>query len=361
MIECPKPALDKLKKAGLVDRLARDRDKWFSAATSLYFDRGDFYDVFDKAIKYLENTSTNTHRPFFKRITDLIDETRKDSCLRPEDTLMNYPEVMAYIILGDDVFRFADYGYETQKQLEESVTSFCLGYSVVPRFNDSSYYWVYGDYKNLLSNSYHGDCHIFQTDISGRYFHEKTLFGEREVFDTWKNTDECRKMISAHYDNWESWLAILLKYAKEIGRENIPEITNWRDVLREVGESHVNATEAEFGDFSDFFGLELPVMVEGRKLEAFPITINGDDQKDYIPFVKDKRLLIIVNDKDGNMEFPEYPDSYFSNKKFKQVLAYEESDLTDLLKGTYKLFARDRSRMPKIIESFSKGELVIKK
>lgn len=364
MIECPRPALDKLRKTGLVDRLMRDRDKWFSAATSLFFEQ-DFYDVFDEARESLTKMNTSEtirKRAFFRRITELVDKTREDSCLRPGGELMNYPEVMAYIALGDDVFRFADYGYETQKQLEESVTSFCLGYSSTSRLNDSDYCWVYGNCKNFLSNSYHGDLHVSQTDISGKYFHERTLFGEREVFDTWKNTDECRERISAHYGNWESWLAIILKYAKEIGREAIPEITNWRNVLREVGESHVCAVEAEFGETNrDFFGLELPVMVEGKKLEMSPIFFYGDDKKSYIPFVKDKRLLIVVDDKDGNMEFPEYPGSYFSNKKFTQVLVYEESDLTDLLKGTYKLFARDRRRMPKIIESFLKGELIVKK
>ena len=54
----------------------------------------------------------------------------------------------------------------------------------------------------------------------------------------------------------------------------------------------------------------------------------------------------------GHIEL-NFPNSIFDGQRFKPVVIYDEDDLPDLLKGTYKLFARDRTPLPKIMDFFA--------
>lgn len=81
-----------------------------------------------------------------------------------------------------------------------------------------------------------------------------------------------------------------------------------------------------------------------------------DSSIQNIPVVKDRKLLFRTSKKPKE-KITEINVETYCSELFETKLVYTEKDLVPLLKGTYKLFARDRSRMPKIINLFLEGHL----
>lgn len=357
LIECPKPTLDKLNESGLLEKILEKKDKWQDALIGLNFNEEVFWDIFDESEEFFKNiTLFKENHDKINLILDILElenEIKDDLVyFDKKEILSKHPSVLPYIIFGDEILNYSDYGFEYRRQLEESITSFCLGDH--PFFDRDHYLWFQGDYKNHLTNDYHGDFWITQTDISGKYLVEQTLFGEKEVFDTMKDVTKVRKGMSAHYDYWDSFLAIILKYAEALGKKDIPEITNWRDILSGFGD-YYDIPESS-GTSSSFYHLSLPILIENQEPKTFPPSIQPNDGKEYIPYVTDGKLLFIVEDEDGEITFPPFKRArYFADSKFSAHLVYEEAELPHLLIGTYKLFERDRTRMPKIIDLFQRG------
>ena len=362
-IECPRPTYDKICESGLIDKILEKQETVKDLLLYTYPDptiinRIKFY--FEKYfLNFKERLSDKTelYKSLFEACSEL---DKEDICpANSEELLFRFPEILAYAVLEENVLNFSVYGFNTRRQLEEGVTSFCISArEEMDSFYNSTYTWRTGNFKNSLSNSNHGDLSVLQIDVSGKKTLENTLFGRQEVFDTWKK-DDYREGISAHYDAWEDFLIILLRYAETLGRSKDPDILGWKSVIKEVGVAGTCTAEAEFGggDWSlREIKMELLLLTEGKeKLELNPLAIwqagYSGESVNYYPYVSGKKLLFLTEGDKGEIKLPfKYP--FAKGKIFRKVLEFEESDLPYLLRGTYRLFARDRSILPKIMDAF---------
>lgn len=354
-VECPKPAYDRLVKSGLDNKIFASEGKITDIISGPYLESGIFYDLIKEAEEHMtrQDLKINEKTSLYKDILGVNSHADEYGFVSgdKEELLIKFPGLLAFAALGDDLFRYAEYGFSNIRQLMESVASFCLGKEIRARQEGGYYYWRHGKYKNKLSNEWHGDCHFFQTDASGEDYKVNTLFGQEEVFDTWKDVMGCSKGVNAGYDYWQTLLTITLLYAKAIGKQKMPEIVNWRDVLKEVGSAGTCTAEAEFG--SGVGGLEIDdryILIEGEEMKNILLFI-GEVDNYYYPYVSDNKLFYIKEDPQGQIELP-FERGFIAGKRFSPYIVYEGDELPEILKGTYRLFARDRRLLPKIMDAF---------
>jgi hypothetical protein len=76
-IECPLPALKKLKDSGLDKRILNAKDKWENPLFGMYF-TGEFSEVFDEAREKSNSKITYAERALYSDILRLEDEIEAD-------------------------------------------------------------------------------------------------------------------------------------------------------------------------------------------------------------------------------------------------------------------------------------------
>jgi len=283
---------------------------------------------------------------------------------------MKFPALLAYVAVGEDLTRFEEFGFPSRQSLERAITSFCIGENLW-NGSDRDYSWRNGKMKNSINHDVHGDVYIGQINLAGRERKFPTLFEEQKGFellglelDDYKDCAGLHEGIGADYNYWETFLISALKWAEAIGKKNIPEITDWKRALASIGGGvGTHTSECEFGGSGsddwrfDMEVKETPILIQGRESEVklFPHCIKrgyGDDL--VYPYVIGNELHFICKSAEGNIEIPSRAEM-FNGVKFKSGVVYQESDLPEVLKGTYKYFARDRSAIPKIIDKFLRG------
>lgn len=355
-IECPKPAYDRLVQAG-IDKRILAKQKYFGE--SFLYDN-PFTQEGEKILQWAKKALSKPNKTYaeiqigrevLKLEAELI---KKENGWRIrteelEELLMTYPTLFAKIVLQDDVEKFEQYGFSSRKSLEETIASFCVGEKETLRgWNDTNYIWRQGNSKNVISLNMHGDLYAGQADISGVEKTERTLFGEEVIFDTSKLTEW--NGISSHQE-WSQFLIATLRYAQAIGKEKIPEIINWRQVLAEVGQVGTNTAEAIFGHGSMD---QIPFLMEQQLLSeedtrALLIRIWASNEHEFLPCIKDKELLYLAQDQSGEIRLNH---SLLKDRKYAIRIIYKENDLPHILKATYRFFARDKSLLPKIMDAF---------
>ncbi len=365
-IECPTPAYQRLKAAGIDRTIVSKRkiiediflynsicadnagvnilnhaEKEFFAKDRLISDRSEMH----KNILELEAALKESDNPRFDEFKEM---------------LIKYPSFLAACTIGENVLRFEQFGFPSRKSFEEAIASFCIGEEESINSHGSDYIWRNGNFKHLISQNIHGDMYASQTDVSGKEYAERTLFGDVLLFDTVKINPEVRA-ISA-YQDWSQFLVSLLKYAQLIEKQRMPEITEWREVLKETGEVYTPTAEAMFGDRIDDwrldFLLDCPVLTsDTTKLEEMPLYVFSSKDTTFMPYVEGRNLVYLHESKDGDFEIP-FQQGIFQGKKYSKRLEYTEEDLPHALRATYKLFARDRRILSRIMDKFLSKELV---
>lgn len=342
MIECPIPALKKLADSKILDRIIETEKEWSSALLGHHFYLSEFAEVFEDAEELFKDKGrTDEYQYLYKQVLELEVKLQENNCNKHK-ILENHPFVLGYFILRDELFDYKQFGFNSRKQLEECITSYCLS----DKEGHNEYIWISDNRKNLIDNYNHGDFFAGQTDISGRIWKETTLFGEIEQFDTKKEVDMAG--MGCGFEQWQIFLGMILKYAMHLGKENMDEIVNWKDVCLEIGTSPSCSAEAfGTGEISKYH-LYDPLHVKATKPDrTIAYMSNGD--RTFVPVLDDGKMIFYANN--GEIELPTVMG------KYSPFLEYHEQDLPDLLKGTYKCFSRDRSIMPIILEKFKKGEL----
>lgn len=363
-VECPKPAYDRLVRVGLEARILEVRNKIADILLSVSPTDSELAGhILDKAREFVSGNYHERLTPreiLYRDISDL-EVYARDNDLRAdieasERSLMQFPSLLAFVVLCEEVLNHKKYGFATRRQLEESIASFCLGEK--PRiFSWEPYYqWRTGNSKNVLSNHDRGDLSISQIDVSGLDYSQDTLFGAEEVFDTFKEVKEPDhiKRIHASDYNWTTFLMINLRYAQYLGKSDILEIVEWRRALEEVGSVGTFTAEAEFGDPGADLNLSAVVKAvllpkERNTLGSLLLSIR-DGKVVYHPYVADGNLTYLREDPNGEVEL-----SFIKGQlaeKFSPHIIHTEADLPELLKGIYRLFARDRRVLPKAMQMF---------
>jgi len=360
-VECPTPAYERLKNAGLIDRILEKREiihymflynypfpekeekRLIGWAQKVFFDpnrgisdRSEVArDILELTLEY-DQKEDSFHR---------LDKVRED--------VIHHPSVLARIVLGDDVFGFRQYGFPSRRSLEEAIASFCVGeYSTIMGWGREEHVWRNGNNKNRISLNMHGDLYASQVDVSDP--EDPSFFGEM-LFDAIKKEAEA-KAIHA-YQDWSDFLIASLRYAQAIGKARIPEIVNWRGVLKETGAVGTNTAEAMFGSGGMDpipWLMERPILRSDTQPTDWPIcvTYHASEGIYFLPYVDmdTRRLLYLAEDKNGDIEFP--LGRFSEGKKYSVRINWDEEDLPHILRATYRFFARDKSLLPRIMDSF---------
>ncbi|MGV8142803.1 MAG: hypothetical protein ACP5NS_04185 [Candidatus Pacearchaeota archaeon] len=358
-IECPRPAYERILESGVEPMIfARKKEL---VDIFLY---GDIEEntVGKRILNWAENLvfgetrgisdETESAKDMLQLRRELNELEESSASDRFKYLFIEYPAFLARLVLGNNAINYEKYGFPTRKSLEESIASFCIGEEErIRNWDQRSHFWRRGNYKFEINQNMHGDLWAGQTDISGREIRDQTLFGEVTVFDTIKR-DSVTTSVQA-YQDWGPFLAITLKYAQAIGKGNIREIRDWEAVLEETGFVRTNTAEAEFGgggiDPTDFL-MDRPVMEEGKRSEILPLTMGHSNESLWIPYIQNGRLIYLAKNKEGEVKLktPFSKDA----ETYSPALVYDSEDLPEVLKATYKLFARDRTDLKRIMKRF---------
>lgn len=349
-IQCPKPAYDKIISSGLDKKILKSREDLFDILLydSINLDKTEF--ILEEA-KEFWNECPSEKSFLFKDILELEGKLNKYySRLDFEKIVMGNPSFFGYLILGKEIFNYKKYGFPDLKSLTESIASFCFGEKQLFSDLGTDYHWRNSKWHNEISQNVHGDLFAGQRDISGKSWIEETLFGKEEKFDSYKISDG--RGISA-YQDWSEFLMATLRYAEYLGKSNLEEIVNWRETLEKAGGGVGTATaEAYFGGSSFTNGLLKQIVLSDKmeKLE-YPIQIFAGRSYTFLPYIKENKLLYLREKEDGEIKLDEKFKLFSRN--YSISLEYSEEDLPHILTATYKYFARDRSLLPIIMDSFN--------
>lgn len=355
-IECLNPAYEKIKKSEINKKISDKNEivhdillyksPYFEGSENLFNDIRSFY--FDGGRGISEKSKV------FEDIVQLERDIDKENYFSPVDfekVLFEHPCFLSYVILGDEIYNYKKLNFPNLRSLSESITSFCVG----ERGFSEEYIWRLNNFKNCISRNTHGDLFASQTDVSGKSSLEKTLFGDEEILDI--SSDVRGAGISA-YQDWSSFLLGSLKYAECLGKEKMREIVNWEKVLEEAGGGVGNNSAEAFGMGSSDYGLQFlmdsPIFQENIKLERFPLSICSQGNTCSYPYFFEGKLIYLIEYDKGDI-LMENLSNVYKDKKFYKVLEYSEKDLPHILTATYKYFARDRSKMHKIMKLFNES------
>lgn len=368
-IECPKPAYDRIIRAGIDNIIRSRREQVSDILQGMDFSGQVTLAIFrksQKALKRLKNLSERAS--MYKQILELeaIVEEEGIMSAEKEDLLIKYPDFLGFAVLGKELLDYQKFRFPSRKSLAEAITSFCIGEREETRFSSSEYYiWRNKSFKNWITNSWHGDLWFGQIDVSGRDEEkiEHTLLGEKKTveFDAWKDADKCTRVVNAHDGNWPAFLMINLRYAEALGKQKMPEITDWKQCIAGKRLHAPATTEGMFGDtygsinhLLQFADSALLGTIQEGETEKMPLGISTNSQRFLCAYVKDRKLYYLSMNKEGKEGEIEinWPPIY-RGKRFSSYMVFDESDLPQLLTGTYMMFGRDRSHLPKIMDFFN--------
>lgn len=337
-IECPNPAYRKILEAGL-DKRILDKKEIVGDLVGIEKFPDNIDEIFARAERILDEKGKITQKREIARNILLFGIALEDDNsweIEPvRKCSLEYPSFLAQLVLGEDIFKFRKMGFPTRRSLEESIASFCIGEE---NSLFCSYYperiWRNGKFKNRVSRNEHGDLFVLQTNVSGRYFKEETLFGEEEIFDTMLRNPPAEGF--GAYQDWSGFLLSLLRYAQALGEAKMPEIANWREIAEKNGQG------GNWADGHCDFGLDWLMEMklledEERTGKDIPIQIvNGgsNSRNVVIPYLAKDRKMV------------------YRNQLGEDLVVYDEKDLREALIANYCYFARDRLLMAKIMDRF---------
>lgn len=334
-------AYKKIRDSEIVQRIL-DKEKEIEECIMGYDFNDSFFDEAENSVinGVIEDSSV---RDIF-----YLDFELDNSWVDYKNCFLKYPSYLARFILGDDVEKFEEYGFPCKRSLEEAVSCFAINKEFKGQIYEDVFNWRNRGFKNEFFMNNHGDLHVSQIESSEKT--EKNLFGI-ELRRAYK-IDPLGKGI-ANYQDCSSFLISLLKYADKIGKRDIREIVDWRGVLEEVGGVGNDSAEA-FGG-SNTWGIEYDMEYELAELgnefkenEKYFKIPSGNYYRETISCFDNGKLVFLSSDEGGDIEF--------NGKIYSRRIEYDKNDLPDALKGTYRLFCRDRSLIPVIMNEFLEGD-----
>jgi hypothetical protein len=356
-LECLNPAYNRIVNSSLLGKILDKREILYNVLLydSIYVDGTE--PIFKKAEKvYYDKCRKISERSEFSQDILLLEKDLEEICFRSdfEKYLIDHPSFLGQIILGDEIFDYHKFNFPSLKSLEKSLASFCVGEKHLLKISDNKDVWRNKEIKNEISLCMHGDLHVSQTNVFGSEFLDRTLFGNQKVFEIYNNFEFKGHGLYA-YQDWSTFLVSTLEFARYLGKKEIPEIIEWRSYLESLGGGVGTATsEAMFGtNFSDFdvkFLFERNVLRDDLdKIEMFPIVISGRGDNYKLPYLNEGKLSYLIDEDTGNINF----GKFFGGKNFSKTVEYDEDDLIPVLTAIYKYFARDKTKMYKIMDYFN--------
>jgi hypothetical protein len=358
-VECPNPAYNRIIESGVAGRIKRKK----SAIGDVLLYNSIYEGGCDWILKRAEREMANNSelREVFRDILileKLLEEKKFDFEGR-EKIMIEHPSFLGYLVLEDEIIQPQKFGFPSRRKLEEAISSFCIGERHLFSTNNV-WVWRNGSFKNEIYLNLHGDLYGSQRDVSGNYSKTQGLFGVIEEFDAVKEIGKSSTIYS--HQDWSGLLISLLRYAEAIGLKDMPEIRNWRGVLDKIGGGvGTNTAEYMFGKSSSMFGKsssswvvhdlkERTILTSGRITDSYPLHLPCRELEIF-PYINGRNLIFMTKSKEGE-KLEELKGTELEDYRFARGIIYNEQDLPDALKATYKFFARDRSLLPKIMGAF---------
>lgn len=348
-IVCPDVAYSRLEKSGIIQELVSQpkREIVSSALVKSFENLPDPEDIVEKRrLGKLIGEKDERDEDLLKFWDDYLDSNMG----RGSETLFHSnPVVIPYLTFGDGVFDYAQKGFSSRRDLERAITGFCLGERRSFWRNDE-WVWRNDGTKNVITRNEHGDMYVCQFNCSGKYEKTNGLFGEIEEFDTMNVEDSVG--IGA-YQDWSGFLVSLLRFAEKVGMRDIPEIVKWEETLESIGGGRGGCyTVGRGSHWGIDWLMRSELICKGKDMENLPIGICPGPQRDsYMPYYEDGNLTYVIESEDGE-DFGRN-ERFLKDVKLERRVSYNSDDIPEALKATYKYFARDRSLIPIIMDSFN--------
>lgn len=353
-IVCTNEAYDRIKNSDLYKILLEKRRQLDKIV--LMHDFSELEEFFEKARQSTldQNKKISENSEGLRRIFEVDAGLESDECIygnKYNELLETNFSFLPRLILGNKVLSPEKFGFFSTTSLEKAVNSFALSREYLGEVNGGIYSWrnKRNNQKNIIELTVHGDWSVHQLDVSSNL--EQTFFGE--VFNSAKKSEYSGFSI---YQDTSNFLIASLNYAKRLGKEKHDDILNWREVLNQVGVVATATAEAMYGSDSlsrsnKKMDLERPIL--GEIADSFPLGISGialfSDRDLTYPYFEGDKLYFVKLLKEKSLTEKKWD---FQRDKAVKVIEYTPEDLPHLLRASYRLFSRQRSLLPVIMEEF---------
>lgn len=259
---------------------------------------------------------------------------KEDFVSQMEPFAIEHPFLVAKIILGDDLDKFSQYGFNSKKNLAGAITAYCIGERDIIEGYKRNYIWRQGDYKNKVELIDHGDLFVNQKDVSGKE-------------DSGVLIEPLTSGFGLEQD-WSPFLISVLKYAKAIGKNNMSEIKNWQELIRELRTSNPWGIDYsdDFTEYAMHLNMQFNDELLGIGKNCSRLWIN----QSVLPYFNEGALDFLRRSKNGELEIQVFHEP----ENFDRIAHYIPEDIPHLLKANYQLYARSVDDMAKIMYWFNK-------
>lgn len=360
LVSCSNIAYEKIINSKLRNILFNKRDTLQDIV--LFRDFYKFNHIFCEAKKSVFNKDRGiSERSESSKNIFLLDQEIKENQEMYKDIkelLAKYYSFLPRVILGEQVFSPEKFGFFSTTSLEKALTGFILGQEDFFESREN-YSWrnKVNETKNTISLSLHGDWFVSQSKTPSKL--EETFFGE--TFDS-LIIDEDSKGFSIYQDT-SNFLISTLRYAMHLGKEKSPDILKWKEVLEEEGFVGTATTEALMGsdDLSRLIiadKLKGDIFTSDKKVDSYPLTIYGVNYSSKgvnctYPYFEGENFCFLKNSPSGEISFKSnLRENDFCLERYSKSVEYTKEDLPHLLRASYRLFSRQRSLLPVIMEEF---------
>jgi len=321
---CTERTYDLLDKANILSIAQNSRD----GLKTLFLYRTVWEGAPKQTLEELKSSKDATLSEDLKDALDLEQKLDSGTIFDINPVVFEHPFLVARMVLGKELDNFGNYGFNSKKDFATAVATYCMEEKDHIDKDIKRYCWRNKNFRNFVDLSTHGDLHVSQTDLSD-------TTGKIVL------TDPTREGFGIKQD-WSPFLVSVLKYSQLIGKQEIPEIKNWRETAVPIRTS--NFWGSKIPDRSDdlAFGLE-GMFDRGIGPSDAPLFINDNT----ISYFRDGNLEFLREHKEGDIEL------YQGRLKMKKFMTFTPDDLTHLLKANYKLYARSVSDMAQIMDHFN--------
>jgi hypothetical protein len=285
--ECSQWAYERLNRAGIERRL---RPIWKEIRDTLLY-RNIWQGEVGNLVSHVGNMKDGKETPrfseeFYQDVQGLERGLEDDDlALRLEtENLPRHPFLLGGFVFGENLSRFGEFGFDSERQFAEAVVAYCIGERNRLSNRHETHTWRNGMRKNKISLMDHGDTSVSQSDLSG----EEPLLKEYPSAGFGMNQD------------MSPFLAIALQYVDFLGMRDIDEIKNWEELVQEAdchtpwGYGYQRWIESgrdisfdaiNFFDMCDLAGTgkkdNLPSRIERQESAVWPI-VSGRNLEMYV-------------------------------------------------------------------------------
>jgi len=323
---CSNQGYDKLERADILSRARKIED----GLSILLLYRSIWEGLPEKTLQDIKSSKSELLEEDRKDVSALEKKMNASDLIKDiRPFVFEHPFLIAHMVFGSDLERFASHGFKSKRGLASAVAAYCIAEKDSIKADPREYNWRNDTYRNRVSLTTHGDMGVMQINISSKE-------GKDVIIDPEDNGFGLQQ-------DWSPFLASTLKYAEAIGKKDIPQIKNWRDFAREIRKHNFWGTQIpEESNDNDYFDAQMLLERGLYPLDA-PIFIN-----DHVAAsLKENRLEILRESADGKVLL------YDGRLKMNVCATYFPDDLPHLLNANYQLFARSVDSMAKLMDYFN--------